>query len=254
MTTTKTKRSWLKYLLVFFIVLFIGMVGGCFIFSESMPSGTSGKAADELAEKMFVAINKKGWDNTGAVQWTFAGRSSYIWDKERHWVEYKSKDKRVLLNINEKTGVAYEDEKLVTSPKKTAKLVNKAWKNWVNDSFWLNAPAKAFDPGTERTLVELEDGKTGLMVSYTSGGVTPGDSYLWILDENGLPTAWKMWVKIIPVGGVEFSWEDWTSLTTGAKIATNHKGMINIPITDLKAAATLQELVPGKDLFEELTN
>jgi hypothetical protein len=46
-------------------------------------------------------------------------------------------------------------------------------------------------------------------VTYTSGGVTPGDSYLWILDENDRPIAWKFWVQKIPIGGLESSWGDW---------------------------------------------
>jgi hypothetical protein len=29
----------------------------------------------------------------------------------------------------------------------------------------------------------MQDEKEALMVTYTSGGSTPGDSYVWILDE-----------------------------------------------------------------------
>ena len=61
-----------------------------------------------------------------------------------------------------------------------------------------------------------------MLVSYSTGGVTPGDSYLWTLDESGLPTGYKMWTKILPVKGVYASWEDWIELPTGAKISTGH--------------------------------
>jgi hypothetical protein len=92
---------------------------------------------------------------------------------------------------------------------------------------------KVFDPGTRRGIVILEDGSEGLLVSYTSGGVTPGDHYLWILEASGLPKAWRMWVNIIPIGGLEFGWTDWTA-PEGPRIARNHpSALFGVPIKDL---------------------
>ena len=105
-----------------------------------------------------------------------------------------------------------------------------------NDSFWLAAPFKAFDPGTERSIVNLKDGRKGLMVTYTSGGTTPGDTYVWILDENDRPTAIKMWVQILPLGGMEFTWENILTLPSGALIAQDHLlyGGMNVNLTNVK--------------------
>ncbi|MEL6864257.1 MAG: hypothetical protein AAFP19_07560, partial [Bacteroidota bacterium] len=90
----------------------------------------------------------------------------------------------------------------------------------------------------------------GLLVSYSSGGVTPGDSYLWILDESGQPVAWKMWVSIIPIGGLEFSWEDWMELPTGAKIATMHKSsLLDLDMSNIKAGHSLLDLGFKQDPF-----
>jgi hypothetical protein len=90
------------------------------------------------------------------------------------------------------------------------------------------------------------------MVSYSSGGVTPGDSYLWILDENNRPVAWKMWVKIIPIGGVRSSWADWVQLPTGAWVATSHKtAFLTSKITNLEAGMSLTDLGMDKDPFAE---
>ena len=102
-------------------------------------------------------------------------------------------------------------------------LIQKAVKMFNNDSFWLVAPYKVFDQGTKRSVVNLENGDKALLVTYTSGGSTPGDSYLWLLDENGLPYAFKMWVKIIPVGGIEASWDNWTKMESGAYLPQSHK-------------------------------
>jgi hypothetical protein len=44
-----------------------------------------------------------------------------------------------------------------------------------NDSFWLIAPFKLRDAGTTRSIV-MQDEKKSFMISYASGGSTPGDS------------------------------------------------------------------------------
>jgi hypothetical protein len=101
--------------------------------------------------------------------------------------------------------------------------------------------------------VRLDDGTRGLLVSYASGGVTPGDAYLWIVGDDGLPRAWKMWVTVIPIGGVQASWERWITLSTGARVATRHAmGPITLELTDVEGASTLGELEPGDDPFAAL--
>ncbi|MEM1122258.1 MAG: hypothetical protein AAGJ18_17565 [Bacteroidota bacterium] len=231
--------------LAFFIVIKVA--------SESKPTGTTGPAADALANKVLAAINKPAWDTTGVIQWTFAGRNSFLWDKKRNLVKVNWEDNEALVVLDETTGKAYKNGVEVTGDEGD-KLVKKAWASFCNDSFWLNAPAKVFDPGTERSIVDLPDGKKGLMITYKSGGVTPGDSYLWILDDNGLPTSYKMWVSIpIIPGGMEFTWEDWNTLSTGAKIATHHKSkVLEIPVTNIKAATDLTSFGLTEDPFQPI--
>ena len=91
------------------------------------------------------------------------------------------------------------------------------------------------------------------MVEYTSGGVTPGDAYVYILGEDGLPTSYLMWVQIIPVGGVEFSMEEWTTLYSGAKLPLAYPGAaFTLKLEDVKAAASLSDLGQKADLFQPL--
>ena len=112
--------------------------------------------------------------------------------------------------------------------------------------------SKIFDDGTSRKIVEMEDGSKALLITYSSGGATPGDSYLWILDENNLPKAWKLWVSIIPWGGLEFSWEEWQTLETGVKVSTKHHSFVrDVNLSDIKAAENLSDLME-EDPFAEL--
>jgi hypothetical protein len=105
-----------------------------------------------------------------------------------------------------------------------------------NDSFWLVAPYKVFDQGTTRQLVALEGGRDALLVTYSSGGTTPGDSYLWILGDDGLPASYKMWVKIIPIGGLEATWANWQRMESGIMLPTSHQvGPLTLEMGEVRA-------------------
>jgi hypothetical protein len=100
------------------------------------------------------------------------------------------------------------------------------------------------------------DGQPALLIRYASGGVTPGDSYVWIPDESNRPRAWRLYVKVIPVKGLQSTWEGWITLPTGALISTEHKmlgGMATmVHIGNVAGASTLAELEPGNDPFAPL--
>jgi len=199
-------------------------------------------------------LKKPAWDNTGVIQWSFPRGHDYVWDKKRHLTEVKWDNKKALIDLQKVEGKAWVDGAEVTG-EAGKKLVKEAWGYWCNDSFWLNAPAKVFDGGTERSVVTLKDGSKGLLVTYKGGGATPGDSYLWMLDSNGLPTSYKMWTSIIPLGGVAATWSDWQTLPTGAKVATSHElsiGGMSIPITNIKAATDLAAFGFTDDPFAEI--
>ena len=169
------------------------------------------------------------------------GIHNYLWDKEQNIVQVNWGDNEVILNTKSKDAKVLVKGALVEGKQKE-KLKNKAWSYFCNDSFWLNPISKAFDPGTERSLVTLKDDRKGLKVKYTGGGVTPGDSYVWLLDENNKPVAWKMWVKILPIGGIENTWEGWKELSTGAMISTVHKSFIPMELKNVKGGMSLQEM------------
>ena len=241
----------LKWIGIALLILFAGLFILGWWMNEARPKGTPSPEADALANKMLEAVDKAAWDSTDILQWTFPGGHDYLWDKGRNFVEVKWDNHHVLLHTKSVSGKAFIDGQPETGDAAN-QLIQDAWAFFCNDSWWFNAPVKAFDPGTERSIVTLADGRQGLMVAYGSGGVTPGDAYVWILDDSGLPKSYKMWVSIIPVGGMEFSWDDWQTLPTGAKIATLRKGPAEIPITHVKGADSLEAFGLENDPFEVL--
>ena len=238
------------------VVLMLGLVACIPLASNPRPIPESGKEmaaqADTLARMMERAVNRKAWDETAFVRWNFLGQHEHLWDKRAHRARVRWGSYEVYLNPTDKSGRAWKKGQELEG-KAREKAVTKALDYFFNDSFWLNAPCKAFDEGVERGVVFGEDGSAGLLLEYGSGGITPGDAYLWTLRPDGLPLRWNMWVEVLPVKGLGNSWEVWDTLYSGALIArVRAAGPFRFTmIRDLDAAASLAELEEAEDAMAE---
>lgn len=243
----------MKKLLYFLLSLIVLLVAVGWWLNEPRPEGESGQTADTLAREMMAAVNAEAWDSTGAVRWTFPGGHQHLWDRARHLAQVRWDDYEVLVNLSTQRGVAFENGKKLSAGE-SEELVQQAWAFWVNDAFWLNPVVKAFDQGTERRLVDTEDGQKALLLTYDRGGATPGDAYLWHLDpDTQRPQRWQMWVSVIPIGGLSATWQGWQQLSTGAWVATQHEmGPLPLEITEVAGAHTLAELLGDQDPFARL--
>ena len=235
------------------VVGVLAVVVFVYTMNEPRPEGRPGPEADELARSMEAAVDKDAWNRTGAVRWSFFERHHYVWDRQRGLVELRWGESRALFRTADQTGRVWR-EGVEQNEEDATEALRTAYAYWINDAFWLNPVVRFFDPGVERSLVELDDGREALLVSYTSGGVTPGDAYLWIPGPDGLPAAWRMWVQIIPVGGIEVTWEGWVELETGAKVATQHEGWGRLMtfITNVEGADDVEALGVDPELFDAL--
>ncbi|MGM5470226.1 hypothetical protein ACS386_08110 [Flavobacteriaceae bacterium LMO-SS05] len=214
-------------------LLFIGFL--YFKYHDDLPIGSDPQQADVLAHNMLQALNHDAYQNTNYIEWQFKKRRFYKWKKNKqtcmvHWQDYK-----VDLNLkNYALSKAYIHNFSVEG-NIGKDLIEKAVNYFNNDSFWLVAPYKIFDKGTKRSIVTLDDGHQGLLVTYTSGGTTPGDSYLWHLDSTGKPVSFQLWVSTSPIDGLEASWTDWITTDSGAQLPTFHKVLFfGIEIGDVK--------------------
>ncbi len=81
-----------------------------------------------------------------------------------------------------------------------------AWAAFINDSFWLIAPAKSLDAGATREL----DAAGRLVVSYAGVGVTPGDRYTYAFDpQTGEVRQWTF--KLASGREGTFTWEEYAT-------------------------------------------
>ena len=223
-------------ILIFFTLPTLLLFGFMYLkYNEDLPKGLEGEQADQLATMMLETLNEAAYLNTDYLEWTFKGAHHYKWYKSDGTCEVYWDNFTVILDLeNNKNSTVFVAEHIYNGIEKQ-KYVNKAQNYFNNDSFWLIAPYKVFDQGVERRLVKTEDHKDALMVTYTSGGSTPGDSYLWHFDDQGLPKSYQMWVDILPINGLEATWENWIITESGAKLPTFHKLLfIGIEIGDVK--------------------
>lgn len=236
--TKKSKKIFkiISGVVIFFTLpslLFFGFL--FFKYNEDLPNGVQGEQADALAYNMLEALNYDAFKNTNYIEWTFKKRHHYKWDKGNNTCEVYWKEFKVNLDLNDHTQSKAYIHSFKVESEMAKELITKALDYFNNDSFWLVAPYKIFDNGTERRLVKLENGDEALLVTYTSGGSTPGDSYLWLLDDSGKPKAFKMWTSILPIDGLEASWSDWTTTESGAQLPTFHKLLVlGLETNDIK--------------------
>lgn len=218
-------RKILKFLAAIIALLLIVLVAIYIGYNKKLPDGESGPKADELAYKMLDAVNNAAFEKTRFLEWSFRnGAHLYKWDKELGIAEVSWDNYKVILNLNNNSkSVVHSKVGEILNPKKSKALIDKAIDLFNNDSFWLVAPFKVFDTGTERRIVKLDDNSEALLITYTTGGSTPGDSYLWKLQPNGFPESFQMWVSIIPLGGVSATWDDWQLTESGAFLPKTHQ-------------------------------
>ena len=220
------------------ILLAVGIFAYAYIkYNEDIPQGITGEAADELAQKMLNALDFDAFESTSYLEWTFRNKNHYQWDRAKgnchvNWKEYK-----VVLSFNESIPHKAYVHNFAVYDDQAEELIEKAISYFNNDSFWLAAPYKVFDEGVIRQLIKRPDGSEALLVTYTKGGSTPGDSYLWLLKESGEPYAFKMWTSIIPVPGMEASWDSWIRAESGALLPDKHRLLfLNLSLGDVKGS------------------
>ncbi|WP_299229460.1 hypothetical protein [uncultured Psychroserpens sp.] len=240
-------------IIIFFTLPSLLLFGFVYLkYNEDLPIGVQGQAADNLVIKMLDALDHDAYKATDYIEFTFKKRHHYKWYKSENICEIYWKNIKVNLDLNNHDKSQVFIDNTIYNNTDAHGYIRKAEHFFNNDTFWLVAPYKVFDDGVNRSIVKTKDNNDALLVTYTSGGTTPGDSYLWHLDENGKPTSFQMWVDILPIKGLEASWEDWTTTKTGAILPTFHKLLVlGLEIDNIKTRTAAFETIEVKCITEQ---
>lgn len=148
------------------------------------------------------------WDRTTGdyrVEWSSGPDSSYVALVNVRKVKNDRPAGTVYLNGNELTGSEGEAAR------------EEAYGRFINDTYWLLAPLKTFDPGVNREY--LPDSSTAeydvLHLTFGDVGMTPNDEYwLYVSTKTGRLARWAFHLQGMPEKAPPqpYDWSGYTEL------------------------------------------
>ena len=188
----------------------VGLIGGAGCGSPSAPRLET--AADSLALRFVDAGGgNAAWQALPAVRFDWIVRTDsaemfrvkHLWDKaaDRARIEWPVGEDSMLVTVlspnlfapDAPSGVAAltvgDAAPEILSGDAALDALRDGHARWVNDTYWMVAPFKVFDPGVTRALAP-DSGATTLALSFGDVGLTPGDRYWLRLGADGSVAGW----------------------------------------------------------------
>lgn len=183
-----------------------------------------------------VAVGKALWNALGGDDgWRRARYLRFDWIVERdgkrvvarshYWDRFsgryrvdgvdEGKPYSVYFDVNTRSGVAFVGGQKVTDAAQAKKWLADGYEAFINDSYWLLAPFKIFDPGVILADGGEDKGPNGepcdvLKLSFAGVGLTPKDVYwLYVDKKTHLVDEWKYVLDGAARPPTAFAWSDW---------------------------------------------
>jgi hypothetical protein len=209
-------------------------IGRTIIVAAALALPASAARADEDARA--VAVGKAAWQALGGdAGWAQARylRFDFVVDKggkrlvtrAHYWDRFSGRYRvdgeeggkpwRVYLDVKDRSGVAFREGKRVTDESERARLVKDGYEAFINDSYWLLAPYKMFDPGVHLGYAGVEQAPRGetcdvVKLSFGEVGLTPRDVYWQLVDQKShRVVAWRYVLDGKSDPPTTFTWTDW---------------------------------------------
>ena len=206
--------------------------------SLAVPAAADDKA-DTVARELAAALGgESAWEKARQFRFDFvveregkrAAEFHHLWDRYTGDYRLLGTDKAgapyaVYFNVNTREGTAFVNGRPVEGEEKK-KLLETAYGRFINDTYWLLAPWKVFDPGVRRGYDGEKTGPDGALcdivrLSFEDVGLTPKDVYwLWVTREGRRMVQWQyvlggaaeepttaLWKDWRTIGGIELSLE-----------------------------------------------
>lgn len=203
--------------------------------------------ADAVGKELIAAMGgEKAWEKARQFQFDFvveqegkkAASFSHAWDRYTGDYRVSGMDRSgapftVYFNVNTKQGKAFVNGKPAEGEAE-ATLVKSAYGRFINDTYWLLAPWKIFDPGVHIAHEGEKPCPGGgacdvLKLSFTDVGLTPKDVYwLWITRDGRKMIQWQYVLKGASDAPTTAAWKDWRSF--GGIMLSTEKPMDGRPV------------------------
>lgn len=200
--------------------------------ADTVPLRTPG---DSLAKRLADAHGGAAWASAPYLRFNFAvdrgsgeGRPiRHLWNRTTgdYRVEWGPSDDTTyvaLINVNEvqdglPAGTVYLDGSALRGARDTT-MRTRAYRRFINDSYWLLAPLKMFDPGVNRTYqADSSDAEHEVLhLTFGDVGLTPDDEYWFYVDaETGRLDRWAFRLQGMAddASPAAFDWTDYQTLS-----------------------------------------
>lgn len=161
--------------------------------------------ADSVAMMVYESAGGNAWDDVRFLRFDFAVEHGgdrgptrrHLWnrmsgDYRIEWPMGGDSTAVVMFNVHTREGSAFVNGAEVAGESRD-RMLEAAYSRYINDTYWLMAPAKVFDPGVTRDY--MADSSSGdaevIHLSFDNVGLTPGDQYWISVDpETGRVMRW----------------------------------------------------------------
>ena len=187
--------------------------------------------ADAVGHELIAAMGgMPAWEKARQFRFDFVvvkegkpvARFSHLWDRYTGDYRLSGTDKSgapytVLFNVNTKGGKAFVNGRAAEADKQ-AQLLENAYGRFINDTYWLLAPWKIFDPGV-RLAYDGEKPCPGggtcdvLKLSFDEVGLTPKDVYwMWVSRDGHRMVQWQYVLGGAADPPTTAAWKDWKTM------------------------------------------
>jgi hypothetical protein len=210
------------------LILFAATVG---LLLPAPARSESDPKAVEVGKQMWSALGgDSGWNGARYLRFDFVVTrdGNPITSRAHYWDRFTGKyrvdgvDKggapySIYFNVHSREGEAFVNGKKVVDAAEQKKWLDLAYKAFINDTYWLLAPYKLFDPGVNLEYIGEDKGPAGepcdvIRLSFDNVGLTPKDLYWMYVDRaTHLLTEWKYVLNganEAPAAAVWSGWKD----------------------------------------------
>lgn len=184
--------------------------------------------ADAVGHELIAAMGgEDAWEKARQFRFDFVvvkqgaevARVSHAWDRYTGDYRLQGVDKAgapytVYFNVNTRAGRAYVNGVPAEGDERDKRL-GSAYERFINDTYWLLAPWKIFDPGVHLAYDSERIGPAGgacdvLRLSFENVGLTPKDVYwMWIEREPRRMVQWQYVLGGASDPPAAAAWKDW---------------------------------------------